>query len=106
RCRSYHACGLGGFLLGLLTGLCGRAAVAATTAAVESVVLRHLDAQLRDLRDTDVAAFETVPAIVNDERMHHERAMMRRGMDRCWLRLRMPGVGGATEAVIWLGMKL
>src|SRR5262249_42247700 len=49
RCRSYHACGLGGFLLGLLTGPCGRAAVAATTAAVESVVLRHLDAQLRDL---------------------------------------------------------
>jgi ubiquinone biosynthesis monooxygenase Coq7 len=31
RCRSYHLCGLGGFALGLITGLCGRASIAATT---------------------------------------------------------------------------
>jgi demethoxyubiquinone hydroxylase (CLK1/Coq7/Cat5 family) len=46
RCRSYMFCGVGGFALGLVTGLCGRAAIAATTVAVEAVVLRHLEAQI------------------------------------------------------------
>ncbi|MBE1161505.1 demethoxyubiquinone hydroxylase family protein [Dyella acidiphila] len=39
RCRSYWLCGAGGYLLGLITGLLGRNAIAATTVAVESVVL-------------------------------------------------------------------
>lgn len=42
RCRSYHLCGIGGFVLGLLTGALGRRAIAATTTGVERVVLRHL----------------------------------------------------------------
>src|SRR6202023_3548613 len=42
RCRSYHLCGIGGFCLGLVTGICGRASIAAATVAVERVVLRHL----------------------------------------------------------------
>ena len=46
RCRSYHLCGVAGFVLGLVTGLCGRASIAATTVAVERVVLRHLDARI------------------------------------------------------------
>src|ERR1700726_4478879 len=53
RCRSYHLCGLGGFALGLVTGLCGRASIAATTVAVETVVLRHLEAQMSTLRLAD-----------------------------------------------------
>src|SRR5882672_891024 len=34
RCRSYHFCGIGGWLLGVGTGLLGPSAVAATTVAV------------------------------------------------------------------------
>lgn len=34
RCCSYWLCGLGGFTLGLITGLFGRRAIAATTVAV------------------------------------------------------------------------
>ena len=46
RCRSYLLCGLGGYALGLVTGLFGRGAIAATTVAVERVVLAHLKKQL------------------------------------------------------------
>src|SRR4051812_47288131 len=46
RCKSYWLCGIGGFTLGLVTGVFGRRAIAATTVAVESVVLRHLEQQL------------------------------------------------------------
>jgi len=42
RCRSYYFCGFGGYLLGLFTGLFGINAIAATTVAVERVVLAHL----------------------------------------------------------------
>lgn len=43
RCRSYWFCGVGGYVLGLITGVLGPSAIAATTVAVESVVLRHLE---------------------------------------------------------------
>lgn len=49
RCRSYWLCGLGGFVLGAVTGLFGRRAIAATTVAIESVVLRHLRQQIAEL---------------------------------------------------------
>lgn len=41
RCRSYWLCGVGGLALGLITGLLGSRAIAATTVAVERVVRRH-----------------------------------------------------------------
>ena len=46
RCRSYHFCAVGGLVLGGITGLLGRQAIAATTVAVERVVLRHLREQV------------------------------------------------------------
>jgi ubiquinone biosynthesis monooxygenase Coq7 len=42
RCRSYLWCGLGGFILGAVTGLAGSQSIAATTVAIERVVLRHM----------------------------------------------------------------
>lgn len=56
RCRSFVLCGIGGYMLGLLTGLFGRTAIAATTMAVERVVLGHLREQLRLLGDGDAEA--------------------------------------------------
>src|SRR5689334_15953096 len=55
RCGSYHLCGVGGYVLGFATGALGSAAVAATTAAVERVVLRHLTEQMEALRETDAS---------------------------------------------------
>lgn len=106
RCRSYHLCGVGGFFLGAITALCGPAAVAATTVAVERVVLRHLDVQLQVLRDTDPEAHAAVLAIMKDEREHHDRAAMETRQGAFWPRLLMPVVSASTEAVIWLGMRL
>jgi ubiquinone biosynthesis monooxygenase Coq7 len=106
RCRSYHLCGIGGFVLGAFTGLCGPSAVAATTVAVERVVLRHLAAQMKQLCEPDPRAFDAISSIVHDERIHHDRAELETRQGRFWPRVFMPLVSGATEAVIWLGMKL
>lgn len=106
RCRSYHFCGAGGYVLGLLTGLFGKSAVAATTVAVERVVLKHLETQLEQLRHIDADAHAAVSAIVQDERQHHDQANLESLQGKLWLRVLMPIVSGATELVIWLGLKL
>jgi 3-demethoxyubiquinol 3-hydroxylase len=106
RCRSYFLCGLGGYVLGFVTGLCGRASIAATTVAVERVVLRHLDEQLKALRGIDPAAVSAIESILRDEQTHHDRAALEPNQGIFWPRVLRPVVGAATEAVIWLGMRL
>ena len=106
RCRSYWLCGMGGFLLGVTTGICGRASIAAVTVAVERVVLRHLEQQLRDLDGVDQAAYAAVASILEDERAHHDRAAQETRQGIFWPRVLKPAVGAATEFVIWTGMKL
>ena len=106
RCRSYHACGLGGLVLGLATGFCGRASIAAVTVAVERVVLRHLEIQLRELDGVDPAAHAAIASILEDERTHHDRAAQETRQGIFWPRILKPTVSAATEFVIWTGMKL
>ena len=105
RCRSFALCALGGFMLGLVTGLLGRAAIAATTVAVERVVLRHLQVQIAELRGSDLAAVRAIEAIVADEQQHHDELAAKAG-NGIWVRLLEPIVAASTETVIWLGMKL
>jgi ubiquinone biosynthesis monooxygenase Coq7 len=106
RCRSYRMCGLGGFLLGVATGICGRASIAAVTVAVERVVLRHLEMQLRELDGVDAAAHAAVASILEDERAHHDRASQEPLQGIFWPRVLKPAVSAATEFVIWSGMRL
>ena len=106
RCRSYHLCGIGGFALGISTGLLGRAAVSATTVAVERVVLKHLKGQLQDLHEVDVDAYRALSAILADEQAHHDQAVLETVQGAFWPRVIRPIVGASTEAVIWLGMHL
>lgn len=106
RCKSYWLCGLGGLILGLLTGLMGRKAISATTVAVESVVLRHLEQQLIELRDVDAPAVAAISAIVTEERLHHDQAASHVPETSLWSRLLAPAVSSATESVIWLGLRL
>jgi len=106
RCRSYWFCGLGGFVLGVITGICGRASIAAVTVAVERVVLRHLEVQLRELDGVDPAAHAAVAAIIEDERTHHDHAAQEPRQGIFWPRVIRPTVSAATELVIWTGMKL
>lgn len=106
RCRSYWLCGAGGFVLGLLTGMLGTSAIAATTVAVESVVLRHLGDQIERLTLLDPEAADVVAAIVADERDHHDRAQLEVSAGAFWPKVLTPIVSAATESVIWLGMRL
>lgn len=105
RCRSFMLCALGGYVLGLVTGLFGRSAIAATTVAVERVVLRHLQAQIVQLKARDAAAVVAIEAIVADEQRRHDELAVHVS-DGFWVRLLEPVVAASTEAVIWLGMKL
>jgi 3-demethoxyubiquinol 3-hydroxylase len=106
RCRSYWLCGIGGLVLGLVTGLLGPSAVAATTVAVESVVLRHLEEQVRCLAIGDPAGAKVVSAIIAEEREHHDRSALQSSSGTFWPRIITPIVSASTEAVIWLGMRL
>lgn len=106
RCRSYHLCGIGGFVLGALTGLAGPGAIAATTVAIERVVLRHMHEQIGALDGQDAAAVAILRAIVVEEQAHHDLSAHRLGEARGWSRLIDPVVSSSTEAVIWLGMRL
>ena len=106
RCRSYLLCGLGGYALGLVTGLFGRGAIAATTVAVERVVLAHLKKQLELLEGRDPEAWAAVRAIVDEEQEHHDRSRTHAAASPLWLVVLAPLVALSTEIVIWAGMRL
>ncbi|GAB2524804.1 demethoxyubiquinone hydroxylase family protein [Lysobacter humi (ex Lee et al. 2017)] len=106
RCRSYWLCGLGGLVLGLITGALGRSAIAATTVAVENVVLRHLQEQLAELSGSDPAACAAIESIVREEQEHHDRSQAQVVAGSFWSRVLTPVVRSSTEAVIWMGMRL
>lgn len=106
RCRSYALCGLGGYVLGFVTGLLGKSAIAATTVAVESVVLRHLKGQIEILSGSDAAAVAAITAIVDEEQAHHDQSVLHLQAGRFWPKLLVPVVSVATEIVIWTGMRV
>lgn len=106
RCRSYGLCGAGGYFLGFITAICGRSAIAATTAAVEKVVLRHLQQQLAALGTGDPAATSAISAIVAEEQQHHDRSEALAKAGWFWPRVVSPVVSASTEFVIWTGMRL
>ncbi len=106
RCRSFHLCGLGGTVLGLVTSLLGRNAIAATTVAIERVVLRHLEQQLAEIESRDAAATAALRSIIADEQEHHDVSRARLAAPSIMAGVIDRGVSLSTEAVIWLGMRL
>lgn len=106
RCRSYTLCAVGGFVLGLITGLLGPRAIAATTVSVEQVVLRHLRQQVAALADSDGAAVAAIESIIVEEEQHRACLAADARASALWLKVLSPIVTTSTEAVIWLGMHL
>ena len=106
RCKSFWLCAAGGYVLGLVTGLFGRPAIAATTVAVEHVVLRHLEYQLELLAGRDEPAVRAIRKIVAEEQQHHDHSASHLAGSRLWPKLLTPVVAASTESVIWLGMHL
>lgn len=105
RCVSYHLSGIGGFILGFMTGLMGTNAIAATTYAVESVVLAHLAHQLEFLREDNIDAFNVVSLIYEDEKSHHDTAKAQMLEGKFLTRVLVRIVRLSTEAVIRFGMR-
>lgn len=106
RCKSYWLCAVGGFSLGLLTGLLGHKSIVATTVAVERVVLTHLGEQISRLRDSDPQAVRAIQMIIDDEQSHHDQSAAQVSENDWRFRAIKPIVAASTESVIWLGMKL
>ncbi len=106
RCRSYWLCALGGYSLGLVSGLMGAQAIATTTVAVERVVLRHLTQQLVILGENDPDAVAAISAIVHEEQQHHDMSAARLKATGSANRALGFIVSNVTEAVISIGMRV
>jgi len=106
RCRSYFWCGFGGFVLGALTGMAGRNAIAATTVAIERVVLQHMHEQAEELAGVDEEAVQALRQIIVEEQEHHDRSVAHLTPRGFWPTIINPVVGASTHIVIWLGMRL
>lgn len=105
RCKSYWLCAAGGYALGIGTGLFGAHAISLTTVAVERTVLRHLRHQTELLAE-DVDAVSAISSILDDELEHHDTAANHNHTPGIFGRMLSSAISGATESVIWLGMRL
>ena len=105
RCKAFALLGFTGFLLGFLTALLGKAGVMACTAAVETVVLKHLQRQLEHLRRVDDRrALAAIESILQDEIEHRETGAEKQ--DGLVYAPVFTVVAPATALVIRLGMHL
>ena len=90
----------------MIAALLGRKSVMACTAAVETVVIAHLESQITELNKLgDLEAVEAVRAIYDDEKEHQKQGTSERA-DCIFYNPCVAVVKGCTEAVIWLGMRL
>jgi len=92
-------------VLGFITGLIGPSAIAATTFAVEHVVLGHLEHQMNFLKDVDHAAYNCVNRIYADEKAHHDTAEQQIKSDGFLTRSLIEIVKFSTGQVIRFGMR-
>ncbi|MCF6221836.1 MAG: demethoxyubiquinone hydroxylase family protein [Robiginitomaculum sp.] len=105
KCVSYHFGGIGGTLLGLITGMIGTSAIHATTYAVESVVLSHLEEQLAFLKTNDTQAYACVLEIYADEKEHLAYATSRLDTSNKLTQPLIHIIKFSTELVIKFGMR-
>lgn len=102
-CRLMWIWGIGGGVLGLVTGVLGREAILACTEAVETTVHRHLDDQIRWAEGRDEPLRATIAAIREEEQAHIRYAVdHRRGRGFNWL-ARI--IETATEGLIWISTR-
>ncbi len=105
RCVSYHFGGIGGSILGFITGLIGSEAIIATTFAVESVVLSHIEEQLVFLKDHDTQAYECVLKIYANETEHLEVATSKLSSKNIYTPTLINIIQFSTNLIIKFGMR-
>lgn len=102
-CRMMWVWGVGGAVLGLVTGVLGREAILACTEAVETTVHRHLDDQIRWADGRDPEMHRVISDIRVEEATHIDWAVgHRRGRGFRWLER---AISTATEALIWVSTR-
>lgn len=103
-CRTLAFWGLGGSLLGVMTGSLGRTAIFVCTDAVERRVHKHLDDQVEWLEQRDDQLAKVIGAIQFEELEHLKFAEEHsvRASWRNWARILDALVAAATESLIWL----
>jgi 3-demethoxyubiquinol 3-hydroxylase len=102
-CGAMPLWGVGGYVLGFVTGLLGRNAILTCTEAVERTVHHHLDDQLAALGTIDPEVSTTIREIQTEELGHLTFAENGLGSRPSWIaRLVRPMITGATLALIWL----
>jgi 3-demethoxyubiquinol 3-hydroxylase len=105
KCKSFWLCGAGGWALGIVSALLGKTGVMACTWAVESVVVSHLYQQLDYLKGkNDLAAYDTVKSILDDEESHRDMGRAEGGGNVLYAPFRFM-VSMFTESVIRIGMR-
>lgn len=105
KCKSYWLCGVGGWTMGFISALCGKAGIMACTLAVESVVANHLHNQMIYLRQkNDNEAYSAVNAIIEDEENHRDIGQSHGGENILYKPFRF-AISAFTEAVISVGMR-
>ena len=100
-CAMTPVWGIGGSLLGLLTGLFGANAMMVCTEAVERTVHAHLNKQLSYLGGRDAELARIIAAIRDEEVGHHDEAQARQTAHGAGLRALDAAVAGLTAALIW-----
>lgn len=109
--RSIRSCyalwfwAIGGYILGLITGLLGRNAIWVCTNAIETTVLHHLDWQLNFLHKHDLEAHNAVHSIKSDEEAH-QKLGENKGTSSVLYSPIFFLVKGSTKYAIWLSTKL
>ncbi len=106
KCKSYWLCGLGGYVMGFVSALFGKRGIMACTWAVESVVINHLNNQLKYLETkNDVAAYEAVKSILADEINHRDTGFDQGGTGNVLYKPIRWLISGFTEVIIRFGMR-
>lgn len=101
-CGAMPVWGVGGWMLGCLTGVFGRNAILACTEAVERTVHHHLGDQLRALADSDPEVSRAISDIQTEELGHLDFAESTAARDSWVAYAVRPGVAYATALLIWL----
>ena len=103
--KSYWLCGVGGYVMGLVSAVFGKRGIMACTWAVESVVAEHLRSQIEYLRrKDDTEALATVESILQDEENHRDIGQREGGTSMLFIPMRFV-ISLFTESVIRFGMR-
>lgn len=106
KCKSFWLCGVGGYFMGFVSALLGKKGIMACTWAVESVVTNHLNNQLLYLSSkNDIAAYECVKSILDDEINHRDTGFNEGGASNFLYTPFRYIISAFTEGVIRFGMR-